>query len=197
MAQHNERTFDPAGIHRLEDPERLSWLPPEETLQALGVQPGWAVADIGAGTGYFALPLARACGPHGRVFAVDFQKEMLDYLKVKLAVAEAPANVTACLGSAEATGLDDNSCDLVFLANVWHELDSVSDVLAEMRRILRPVGRVAVLDWRTDVERPPGPPLEHRVAVQTLERDLQDTGWVDILRCAIGDFSYLVLARPG
>jgi predicted methyltransferase len=58
----HDRRFNPSLAHRLDDPARLLWLPPDEVIAALGVQPGDMVADIGAGTGYFILPLARALG---------------------------------------------------------------------------------------------------------------------------------------
>ena len=69
----HDRRFNSSLANRLDDPDRLLWLPPHEVIAALGIQPGDVVADIGAGTGYFALPLARAVGPKGKVCAVDAQ----------------------------------------------------------------------------------------------------------------------------
>lgn len=87
------------------------------------------VADVGAGTGYFSLPFARAIAPEGRLFAVDFQAEMLELLRGKLRADNAPGNIELRQGTASATGLPDASCDLVFLANIWHELDDHASVL--------------------------------------------------------------------
>ena len=73
------------------------------------------------------------------------------------------SNVDLIQAEAESTALPDGSCDLVFLANVWHEFADRSAVLNESRRILKHRGRIAILDWRPDVERENGPPLDHRL----------------------------------
>jgi len=70
----NTRTFKASDAHRLDDPERLKWLPPDEAIQMLSLEPGMTVADIGAGTGYFSLPFARAIAPEGRVLAWTFSR---------------------------------------------------------------------------------------------------------------------------
>ncbi len=80
----NERTFRASEAHKLEDPDRQKWLPVQDVLAALDLRPGMCMADIGAGTGYFTLPAARAVGPQGRVFAVDLQPEMLAKLRGNL-----------------------------------------------------------------------------------------------------------------
>jgi len=189
----HDRVFDPSQVHKLEAPERLRWLPPGEVLGWLELRPGMTVADIGAGTGYFAIPVARAIGP-GRVWAVDLQPELLEVLQGKLAKPDAPANIVPLEGTASSTGLADRSCDIALLANVWHELDDPAAALAELARILKPGGRIAVLDWRPDVERPPGPPLEHRLSAPEVQRFFEDDGKrVDAVR-NVGQYSYLVLA---
>ena len=187
------RVFDPSQVHKLEAPERLQWMPPAEILAGLDLRPGMTVADIGAGTGYFAIPMARAVAPGGRVFAVDLQPQLLDILRGKLAQAGAPANIVTLQGSASSTGLA-GSCDLALLANVWHEIDDREAVLAELGRILKPEGRIAVLDWRPDAAHPPGPPLEHRLSAREVEQFFVSHGkLVDAAR-NVGQYSYLILA---
>jgi ubiquinone/menaquinone biosynthesis C-methylase UbiE len=193
---HNERTFNPADAHKLEDPARLEWLPPADVLARLPLSPGMNVADIGAGTGYFSLPVARRIAPGGRVFAVDLQPEMLAILRAKMAAGGGVENVEPVEGSASASTLGDGSCDLILIANVWHELDDCGAALAEAFRILRAGGRLALLDWRTDVTRPPGPPLGHRISQEAATRMLIAYGW-SVLECgAVGAYSYLLLAAP-
>ena len=79
-------------------------------------------------------------------------------------------------------------------AVIWHELDEPGTVLAELRRILRPGGRVAILDWRTDVPYPPGPPPEHRVAPSETEARLKGDNWRNVSCRHLGPYSYLLAA---
>ncbi len=190
----NQRTFQASNAQRLDDPRRLLWIPPDEVISRLGLKPGMVVADIGAGTGFLALPFARAVGPGGMVWAVDVQPAMLKILEEKLHREGAPDNIGLRVGQATDTGLPDGSCDLAFLGNIWHELDEPGTVLAELRRILRPDGRVAILDWRTDVPYPPGPPPEHRVAPSSTEARLKGDNWRNVSFCHLGPYSYLLVA---
>ena len=188
MHRHNERTFRPEAAHKLEDPERLRWLPPDDVAAALQLRAGMTVADIGAGTGYFSIPFARLAE---RVLAVDFQPEMLEMLRAKLS---AGSNVETTIGEARATGLPDAACDVALIANVWHELDGRDEVLTEMRRIVRPSGALAILDWRADVEPPPGPPLEHRVPLSDVADELRAGGWSVDRTPLVGPYSYIIVA---
>jgi len=190
----HDHVFDASQVHRLESKERLQWLPPGEVLGWLELRPGMMIADIGTGTGYFAIPIARAIAPGGRVFAVDLQPELLEVLRKKLAEPSAPANIVLLAGTAGSTGLAAGSCDLALLANVWHELDDYDAALAELTRILKPGGRLAVLDWRPDVERPPGPPLEHRLPAREVQQFFEEHGKrVDAVPNVV-QYSYLILA---
>lgn len=191
----NERTFNPSNAHRLENPERLTWMPPDEVERVLDLSSGMNVADIGAGTGYFALPFARKLAPCGKLFAVDMQPEMLNLLQMKLESEDAPRNIELVQGTADRTDLPDSICDLVFLANLWHELDDHASVLAEAARILRNGGSVAILDWRPDVSRPPGPPIDHRIAPGDVVATLRDHGWKLDHSAPVGSYSYLVVAK--
>ena len=169
-------------------------MPPDEVIGRLDLKPGMVVADIGAGTGFFALPFARAVAPAGMVWAVDLQPAMLKILEEKLQPDGAPDNIGLREGKAVDTGLPDGSCDLAFLGNIWHELDEPGTVLAELRRILRSDGRVAILDWRTDVPYPPGPPPEHRVAPSETEARLKSDNWRNVSFRDLGQYSYLLAA---
>jgi ubiquinone/menaquinone biosynthesis C-methylase UbiE len=187
----NERTFKPSDAYMLEDPDRLNWLPPMDVIGKLGLTPDTEIADIGAGTGYFAIPMARQAG---RVFAVDLQADMLDLLAAKLVRDESIDNIDLFQGTATATTLGDQCCDRVFLANVWHELDDQDAVLAEARRILRPGGQIAILDWRPDGVWPPGPPTDHRIPAERVQSKLTAAGWNVNAVAHIGRYHYLLIA---
>ncbi|HVT42899.1 MAG TPA: methyltransferase domain-containing protein [Thermoanaerobaculia bacterium] len=188
----NERTFPPERAHKLDDPARSRWLPPEDVVEKLELTPGMTVADIGAGTGYFSIPIARKIEP-GRVHAVDLQGQMLETLREKLST-DAITNVVVTEGSASATNLDAELCDLVFLANVWHELNDHAAVLDEARRILRSEGRLVILDWRKSIDPPPGPPTEHRVSMTETVDMLKAKAWRVERVTLVGKYSYLILA---
>jgi ubiquinone/menaquinone biosynthesis C-methylase UbiE len=190
----NERTFRARDAHKLEDPERLKWLPPEEVVARIGPVSGMTIADVGTGTGYFALPFARAVGIEGKILAVDFQKEMLEKLRHKLSGSGAQQNVVLVEGEAARTTLDGNCRDLVFMANLWQELDDDAGVLSEVKRLIRPGGRLAILDWRADVVSPPGPPVAHRVSLKTLRQVLSRHGWTVASAGNVGMYSYLIIA---
>jgi ubiquinone/menaquinone biosynthesis C-methylase UbiE len=193
----HDKRFKHTESHKLEDPERLISLPPAEVISLLQLRPGMSVADIGAGTGYFAIPIAREILPGGKVSAVDVEPEMLAKLKAKLDQAGASDNIDLVAGEAADTTLPAGSYDIALLANVWHEVDSREATLNEARRILRHGGRLAIVDWRTDVEIPPGPRIEHRVAPKQTRIELEQAGWTVNQVTNVGLQRYMVLAERG
>ena len=187
----NERRFNAAHAHRLDDPARRVSLPPAEVLGAMALHRGETIADVGAGTGYFSLPLAQAVGPQGKVYAVDAQEEMLSLLRQKL--DEFTLSIVELIhAEADNTGLPASCCDLVFAANVWHEFDDHAAVLRESARALKPGGRIAILDWRTDVEPVAGPPLEHRLDLSHAVDALRCNGFQKVATANVGLYSWLV-----
>ena len=187
---HGKR-FAASEAHRLDDPARQLWLPPAEVLGALRLRSGDTIADVGAGTGYFSLPLAQAVGAEGKVYAVDAQDEMLSLLRKKLHESSV-SNVEPIHAEAESTALPDACCSLVFLANVWHEFADRSVVLEEAHRILMHRGRIAILDWRPDVEREFGPPLDHRLDASNAVTLLLAAGFHQAASVNVGRYSWLV-----
>ncbi len=89
-----------------------------------------------------------------------------------------------------------STCDLVFLANIWHELDEHAAVLLETARILKSGGSIAILDWRHDVTRPPGPPFDRRVSIAQVTAALEDAGCEIRHSGNFGMYNYLVVGNP-
>jgi len=193
----NDRTFQADRARVLDEPQRRIWLPPDEVLSTIGLQPGAVVADIGAGTGYFALPFAEAVGPTGKVFAVDFQPAMLGKIAEKLSAIKHLANIELRSGAAGSTTLDSQSLDMVFMGNLWHELDEIPSVLDEVKRVLRGAGTLAIVDWRADIPSPPGPPADHRISLADVLKTLHTGGWRVIKSGNVGSYSHFVVATPG
>ncbi len=151
--------FDPANKAKLDSPERRKYLDPDAIVEMLGVKGGMSVADIGSGSGFFTIPLAGLCGGGATVYALDISQEMLDALRSR---AKGMDNIRYVLTKEDSIPLDDGAVDLAIMVNVLHELDG-DGTLREVRRILKPGGKLAIADW---AKRPMmgGPPLAHRVS---------------------------------
>jgi precorrin-6B methylase 2 len=104
----NDRRFPASQAQRLDNPERLLRLPPAEVIGALAVQAGQTIADVGAGTGYFSLPLSRAVCAAGKVYAIDAQTEMHSLLREKVDSA-CVRNVELMHAEADQTSLPKSS----------------------------------------------------------------------------------------
>jgi ubiquinone/menaquinone biosynthesis C-methylase UbiE len=135
------------GAPWLERPERTSEERPELVLAALELKPGMAVADLGAGSGYYSWRMARRVGDKGIVYAVDVQPEMVRLLEKQMA-ERGVTNVRPLLGIPADPRLPEGRLDLVVMVDVYHELEYPFEVLASVVRALKPGGRVAFVEYR-------------------------------------------------
>jgi SAM-dependent methyltransferase len=131
----------------LERPEREEEERPSLALPALKLKPEDAVADIGAGSGYYTRRLAKLVGEKGVVYAVDIQQEMLDLLTNKMAEAKIH-NVKAVLGDIKDPKLPRASVDLALLVDVYHEFDYPYEMIEGICAALKPGGRIAFVEFR-------------------------------------------------
>lgn len=171
---HGGHKFSPENKHLLDNAERRLYLKPESVLMGLGLQRSMTAVDIGAGTGFFSLPMARIVGPRGKVFAVDIEGEMINELRLKIQ-KRAVWNVEVLSSTEDHIDLPDSIADFVLLACVLHELEGLG-TLHEARRILRPNGVMGVVDWRK-VETSMGPPIEHRLSEAEAASLIQRAGF--------------------
>ena len=137
------------GAQWLERDSRAREERPELLLQELALAPGMAVADIGAGTGYYTWQLAKQVGPGGRVYAVDVQPEMIAMLDSQMA-KRGVRNVVSVLGSETSVKLPPASVDLAIMVDVYHELAYPSEVLDSIVAALKPGGRVVFVEYRAE-----------------------------------------------
>lgn len=122
---------------------------PEEVVNKLGLGEGMTVADIGAGSGAYTLLLAGRVGSSGKVYAIDVQKDLLARLKSE-AIARHLLNVEIIWGNVERNGdskLADGAVDFVFISNLLFQTTARYSVLQEAKRILKPNGRLTIIDW--------------------------------------------------
>lgn len=125
---------------------------PETIIANLNVQAGFKVADFGCGSGYFTILLAKAVGENGLVTAIDVLETALGTVKSK-AQAEGLFNISYIRANLEVTGgskLDDNSQDMVLLANILFQSQQKEDIVKESGRVLKPQGELVVIDWLPD-----------------------------------------------
>ncbi len=171
---HHHRFDDPARWSKsFDDPARDAWQKPDEVIRALTLKSDALVADIGAGTGYFTVRLARAV-PKGIVFAVDIEKKMVDHIATR-AKEQGLANVRGVAGAAKAANLPE-AVDLVLMVNSYHHIDGRTAYMSNLAGSLKPAGRVAIIEARPEAER--GPPKHFRLAVEKIDEEMKAAGLV-------------------
>jgi ubiquinone/menaquinone biosynthesis C-methylase UbiE len=180
-----------AWAKRFDDPARDAWQHPDDVVRALELGPAMTVADIGAGTGYFAVRLARAV-PRGQVIATDLEPDMLRYLEERARREQLP-NLHVATATATTSGLAPSSVDAILVVHVWHHLADKAAYARDLAAALRPGGKLIVVDFKLDATR--GPPANLRVAPDQLVADLRSAGLIaTVSPIAIPD-QYLVEAR--
>ncbi len=140
-------------------------------LRILAPAPGSVVADVGAGTGYYARRIADLIGPTGKVYAVDVQPEMVAMLQ-SVAKQRAYGHITPVLGGASDAKLPAASVDLAIMVDVYHELEFPYEVLASVVRAVKPGGRVVFVEYRAEDPRVPIKPL-HKMSEAQVRREAE------------------------
>jgi len=177
--------------HVFDDPKRDVWQKPHEVIKALALAPDAVVADIGAGTGYFSARLATML-PQGRVFAADIEPSMVRYLSER-AARERLANMVPVLSHNDTPGLPVK-VDLVLMVDTYHHIESREQYFRELRKSLKPGGRLAVIDFRMDS--PEGPPKQARLTPAQVTGEMARAGY---MLAAQHDFlprQYFLVFRP-
>jgi predicted methyltransferase len=182
-AEHWAKVFD--------DPKRDAWQKPHEVISALKLAPDAAVADIGAGTGYFAVRFAHMLSK-GRVYGVDLEPDMVKYLAER-AKKENLANLTAVAGAAADPHIP-TPVDLVILVDVYHHIDKRGDYFRKLQAALKPGGRVAVIDFRMDA--PSGPPKNARIAPERVKAEMKGAGYALAEEHEFLPNQYFLIFRP-
>ena len=182
-------------IARMEEPSRAAWQKPDEVVRALGLRPGQAACDVGAGPGYFSLRLARAVGETGHVYAVDVEPRILAVLRERVGSSDA-RNVTPVLALPDDALLPAASCDLILIVDTYHHFPDGPAYLRRLSRALRPGGRIANVDFHKR-ELPVGPPLEHKVAREAFLADATAAGLQLVQEHTFLPYQYFVVLAPG
>jgi len=164
----SHKKFDPAKAERLIAPERYHELKPDVLLKRLGIPPGSTILDLGCGNGFFTFPAAVAMG-EGMVIAADMSEAMLGLLQNR----NVPDNVQVLQVEEVNLDIEDNSVDAVVMITLYHEFKNPQENLAEIKRSLKPKGKLLILDWDPRAEKERGPGKHHRVSMDQALADLQ------------------------
>ena len=166
---------DPAAyIKALEDPARDAYQKPHEVIEALALKPGEIIADIGAGSGYFSLLMARQVGAEGHVYAVDVSADMLRHLNARIRDGGV-LNVSTILATPD-DPLLPRAVDRFVIVDVWHHVDDQPAYLAAMKNRLKPAGQVVMIDFQKR-DLPVGPPASMKIAREDLITQMEKHGF--------------------
>jgi len=173
---HMDHKFDDPERYAksFDDPARDAWQMPDRVIAALGLRPGQKVADIGAGTGYFSVRLARAAA-RPTVFAVDLEPKMVEHL-TKRAAAEHLPNVRAVQAGPSSPNLPE-PVDVVLVVDTYHHIPDRPAYFAGLKARLTPGGRVAIVDFRKGGGGD-GPPEHFRFTPDQISGEMAQAGFV-------------------
>ncbi len=183
--------FNPAKLSKLNNPSRMKDIPPRYVWEVLNLESPRTIVDIGAGTGFFTVPFLEMMD-RGKAYACDTAPQMIEWMNANI-IPENPSIETVLLES-EILPLDDSTADLVFMINLHHELDNPDATLKESFRLLKPEGKILIIDWKKQ-EMPEGPPAEHRISEQTIAGQLEKAGFSGIAIDTTLEKHYLITAR--
>ncbi|HET7657527.1 MAG TPA: class I SAM-dependent methyltransferase [Bacillales bacterium] len=170
MAGHR---FSPEKADKLLSDDRKKHLPAEEILKKMELHKQDVAADLGAGNGYFTIPIAQYT--ENTVYAVDIEPKMIEMLKSR-AAAEQIHNIQDVTSGLEEIPIGDHTVDKVLISFVLHEVPNIQNTLDEIKRILKPDGMLFLIEWKA-VEMDDGPPLHERIPSETLGEILQKHGF--------------------
>lgn len=171
---------------------------PEKNLEQFGLQSGQKVADLGSGAGFYALAAATIVGDKGKVYAIDILKEMLQKLKNE-AVRRHLVNIETLWGNVEKLGgtrLADATADVALVCNTLFQVEKKDDFITEIKRILKPGGKVLLIDWKESFGGM-GPHKDHVVSESKARELFEKQGFVFDKDIRAGAHHYGLVMKRG
>ena len=178
-------------VERFESPERDAYQMPEKVIDALGELKGKTIMDIGAGSGYFSVKLAKHAE---RIIAADVSKEFQEYLRDRIA-KENIKNITLRLLPFDSPELKEQEVDMVFMSNTYHHIDHRPRYFSKVKNGLKPNGSLVIIDYvKSDI--PVGPPTEHKVAMDDILAELKKAGFTNFdINVNLLPYQFIITAR--
>jgi len=193
-AQQHVRLFRPEDLGLLEGPDRDAWQRPDQIMDALRIGDGSKVADLGAGSGWFTIRLARRVGPNGVVYAEDIQRQMFEAISRRVARENLSKVVKPVLGEPHDPKLP-GKVDAVLIVEAYHEMDQPVVLLRNVARYLEPKGRIGIVEF-TREGGGPGPAMEVRVDPERVIRDAEAAGLALESREHFLPYQYMLVFVP-
>lgn len=185
---------DPAAyIKALEDPARDAYQKPHEVIEALALKPGEIIADIGSGSGYFTLRMARHVGEQGHVYGVDVSADMIRHLNERIRAAGL-RNVSTILARPD-DPLLPQPVDRFVIVDVWHHVDDQPKYLAVMKKQLKPGGQVVMIDFHKR-DLPVGPPVAMKISREDLIAQMTAHGFALAQEHTFLPYQYFLVFEP-
>jgi ubiquinone/menaquinone biosynthesis C-methylase UbiE len=189
MDAHSDR------VKFLMSEERKQWHNPETVLKNVGVAKGMTMVDFGSGPGFFTIPMAKATGEKGLVYAVDSNFTMLNALKENITKSGVDSKIVEIINSdVSHMGIPKGSVDIVLFANVLHEVGDRKAFFQEVKRISKPTAHVVNIDWKK-IQTEYGPPLRERLSEDEAKQLLSENGFKVIKQTGLGPYHYELICR--
>jgi ubiquinone/menaquinone biosynthesis C-methylase UbiE len=185
--KHGEAAASSAPV---DDSKRDAYQKPDEVIAALALRPGEIIADIGAGSGYFALRLAPHVGQNGHIYAVDINPDAIRQMNQHIHDAGL-TNISTILAPAN-NPLLPRPVDRILFVNVWHHIENQPGYLALLKKTLKPGGQIVMIDFHKR-DLPVGPPIAMRIAREDLVRQMQTNGFKVRAEHAFLPYQYFVI----
>ncbi|ERI94649.1 methyltransferase domain protein [Clostridiales bacterium oral taxon 876 str. F0540] len=187
---HPDQNFR-TKIAFLDSKQRERLIPPEELISQMPIEKNHTLLDIGAGTGFFTIPMAESTS--GKVYAMDPDRRMLSIIEAK-AEEKGLTNIELIQYYIESLNLQNDSIDFTMASLILHEVSSLSKALSKIYEVLKAGGHLLCLEYEKDDLIVEGPPMSIRIGSEELENTLSLIGFEIVKKTKINDAIYTVLA---
>jgi ubiquinone/menaquinone biosynthesis C-methylase UbiE len=191
--QQHGKLFPPENLPQLEGPDRDVWQRPDQIMDALNIAEGSVVGELGAGSGWFTIRLARRVGPNGKVYAEDIQPQMIEVIRRRVPRENLSDKVVDTrLGTAADPKLPVGELDAVLICDAYHEMEQPVALLRNAAGALKKNGRLGIVEF-TMAGGGPGPPMDERVDPERVIREASEAGLRLIARPNMLRYQYMLV----